>query len=96
MSEKTLTVTQAARQLGIGKNTLLARLRQADWLYAKGSMRNAPTRAATEQGLLHPKLTEFYRGPVHIQYTTALVTAKGLVWMQDLLEREAEGTASAS
>ncbi|WP_346839797.1 phage antirepressor KilAC domain-containing protein [Microbulbifer sp. SAOS-129_SWC] len=96
MSETKLTLTQAARHLGIGKNTLLARLRTAGWLHSTGAMRNAPTKAATEQGLLHPKLTAYHRGPVCIQHPTSLVTAKGLVWMQDLLDREAAGTASAS
>lgn len=94
--EKTLTLKQAARQLEIGRNTLLARLRTAGLLHASGSLRNAPTKAAIEQELLRPRFTEFYRGPVRVQHTTAEVTAKGLVWIHELLGREATQADTAS
>lgn len=94
--EKTLTMAQTAKQLGIGKNSLLARLRAAGLLHATGTLRNAPTKTAVEHGLLRAKFTEFYRGPVRVQYTTAEVTAKGLVWIDDLLEREAQQAEGAT
>ncbi|MFI2810172.1 phage antirepressor KilAC domain-containing protein [Microbulbifer sp. JSM ZJ756] len=94
--EKTLTLTQAAKQLGTGKNSLLARLRAAGLLHASGTLRNAPTKAAVKQGLLRARFTEFYRGPVRVQYTTAEVTAKGLVWIDDLLDRQDAEAVSAS
>ncbi|AQQ67467.1 hypothetical protein Mag101_07315 [Microbulbifer agarilyticus] len=94
--EKLLTLTQAARQLGIGRNTLIKKLRDHGYLQDRKGMECAPTKTAVEQRLLHPHLSQFYRGPVRINHTTAKVTAKGLVWISDLLEREAAETASAS
>jgi len=94
--EKLLTLTQAARQLSIGRNTLIKKLRDHGYLHSRPGMECAPTKTAVEQGLLHPHLSQFYRGPVRVHHTTAKVTAKGLVWIDDLLSREAEETASAS
>ncbi|MBN8431837.1 phage antirepressor KilAC domain-containing protein [Microbulbifer salipaludis] len=96
MREKLLTLTQAARQLGIGRNTLLKKLRDHGLLLNSERFTCAPSKAAVTNGLLHPKLSEFYRGPVRVQHITAHVTAAGLVHIKDLLDREAEETASAS
>lgn len=94
--EKLLTLTQAARQLGIGRNTLIRKLREHGYLQQDKNMNCAPTKAALTEGLLHAHLTEYKRGPVTVQHITAKVTATGLVWIKNILDCEAEATASAS
>ncbi|BBM00473.1 phage antirepressor KilAC domain-containing protein [Microbulbifer sp. GL-2] len=85
--EKLLTITQAARAVKIGRNNLLKVMRENGLLHESEPMRNSPTKYAVRQRLLVPKTSEFNRGPVTAQYITALVTAKGIVWIRDLIEK---------
>ncbi|WP_444942740.1 phage antirepressor KilAC domain-containing protein [Microbulbifer sp. ZKSA006] len=93
-NQKTFTVTQAARMLGMGRNNLLKLMRKNGFLYSHDPMRNSPTKWALEQKLLHQKTSEFFRGPVKVQHITALVTPKGMAWIRDIVETQTTPKAS--
>ncbi|WP_444890018.1 phage antirepressor KilAC domain-containing protein [Microbulbifer sp. DLAB2-AA] len=84
--EKTFTITQAARTVKLGRNTLLKLMRENGLLHNREPMRNTPTKQAVSQQLLIAIADEYYRGPVKVQYITTKVTAKGMVWIRDLVE----------
>ncbi|WP_299583030.1 phage antirepressor KilAC domain-containing protein [uncultured Microbulbifer sp.] len=86
--EKIFTVTQASRTLEMGRNNLLKLLRDNDLLHSREPMRNTPTKHAASQQLLVAEAAEYLRGPVKVQYITAKVTAKGMVWIRDLIEKQ--------
>ncbi|MEW5250592.1 phage antirepressor KilAC domain-containing protein [Microbulbifer sp. 2201CG32-9] len=94
--EKMLTLTQAARTVGIGRNTLLQKLRDSGLLCDQAPMRNSPTKHAVEEHLLFPKCTQYLRGSVQVQHITALVTAKGMVWIRSLIDSEITEKAANS
>ncbi|GAB2879238.1 phage antirepressor KilAC domain-containing protein [Microbulbifer echini] len=83
---KTFTITQAAREVKLGRNTLLKLMRENGLLHNREPMRNTPTKQAVSQQLLIAEISEYNRGPVKVQYITTKVTAKGMVWIRDFVE----------
>ncbi|WP_444897760.1 phage antirepressor KilAC domain-containing protein [Microbulbifer sp. SSSA005] len=92
--EKLFTITQAARTLEMGRNNLLKLLRNSDLLHNREPMRNSPTKAAVQQGLLVAENAEYSRGPVKVPYINTKVTSKGMVWIRDLIEKNSISQAS--
>lgn len=78
-----ITVAQAAKTLGLGRNRLLAYLRQHGWVTRK----NEPYQAKIEAGLLDVKLGSWDHPDHGLQQSvTALVTGKGLAKLAQQLE----------
>ncbi|WP_444931538.1 phage antirepressor KilAC domain-containing protein [Microbulbifer sp. SSSA002] len=86
--QKTFTVTQAARLLGMGRNNLMKLMRNNGLLHSQEPMRNSPTKWATTQGLLVAENAEYKRGVVAVPYINTKVTSNGMVWMRDLIEKQ--------
>ncbi|MCG7588008.1 phage regulatory protein/antirepressor Ant [Photobacterium sp. OFAV2-7] len=76
-----ISVAQAAKVIGTGRNRLISFLRKIKWITRK----NEPYQAKIEQGLLDVKLGN-WEHPDHglQQSVTALVTGKGLSRLQQL------------
>ncbi|WHI52956.1 phage antirepressor KilAC domain-containing protein [Microbulbifer sp. MLAF003] len=92
--EKLFTITQAARTLEMGRNSLLKLLRNNGLLHSREPMRNSPTKFAATQGLLVAENAEFERGPVKVPYIITKVTSRGMVWIRDLIEDKSASKAS--
>lgn len=82
----TYNVKQAAQKIGVGRNNLLAIMRSHNWLHSQGNHRNGATKYACETGLLVPTITEYHKGPMKVLHATVRVTAKGLTYLQDLID----------
>lgn len=77
-----ITIAEAAKVLGTGRNRLLAFLRQAAWV----TRRNEPYQEKIESGCMDVKVGSFQH-PDHglKQSITPLITGKGLVKLEKLL-----------
>lgn len=81
VSEGSISVAQAAKILGTGRQRLFAFLRQAGWVTRK----NEPYQSKIEAGYLDVKLGSWEHPDHGVQQSvTALVTGKGLVKLRDL------------
>lgn len=81
-SKDAISLAQAAKTLGTGRNRLCALLRQNKWLRRN----NEPYQDKIEQGLLDVKLTNWEHPDNGLQQSvTALVTGKGLTKISKML-----------
>lgn len=81
-SKDAISLAQAAKTLGTGRNRLCALLRQNKWLRRN----NEPYQDKIEQGLLDVKLTNWEHPDNGLQQSvTALVTGKGLTKISQML-----------
>jgi len=81
-----ITLAEAAKTLGTGRNRLCAFLRQNGWLRRN----NEPYQDKINQGLLDVKLSNWEHPDMGIQQAvTALVTGKGLAKLSQILSMEA-------
>lgn len=84
VSEGSISVAQAAKILGTGRQRLFAFLRQAGWVTRK----NEPYQSKIEAGYLDVKLGSWEHPDHGVQQSvTALVTGKGLVKLRALWEQ---------
>lgn len=80
----------AAKHLGIGRNTLLERLRNAGVTHRSGQCRNLPRKEYRDAGLFSTALTEYQQGPVKHLYEKLTITAAGMNYCRDLLSSNDE------
>jgi phage antirepressor YoqD-like protein len=81
---KHLSAQAAANELGITRPKLFALLRNEGLIY---NSQNLPTVYAQENGLLRTEIRSHNKvAGIEKQYTALLVTAKGLTYIQELIE----------
>ena len=91
VSEGSISVAQAAKILGTGRQRLFAFLRQAGWVTRK----NEPYQSKIEAGYLDVKLGSWEHPDHGVQQSvTALVTGKGLIKLRALWEQRQSDRAS--
>lgn len=79
ISEDAITVAEAAKVIGTGRNRLLAFLRRSKWVTRK----NEPYQSKIESGLMDVKLSPFEHPTQGLQRSvTPLITGKGLAELQ--------------
>lgn len=78
----------AAKHLGIGRNTLLALLRENGYTHAHAPRRNLPKKEFRAAGLFKTKLVQFQQGPVVKLHEKLTITAAGMDICRDLVEEK--------
>lgn len=84
-TQRTYTVQDAAKMIGIGPQKLFAWLREHKLI----DKRNVPYQRYIDQGILKVKTGCWYHeeaGPQH--YAQTKITNKGIEWLQQQLQRE--------
>ena len=80
-----ITMSEAAKLLGTGRNRLMSHLRQQRWL----TRHNEPYQEKIEAGLMDVKLSELWEHPEKglKRSVTPLLTGKGLVRLRESVSR---------
>ena len=90
ISHDAITVGQAAKTIGTGRNRLFSFLRRHGWV----DRRNEPYQAKIETGLMDVKVGRWEHPEKGLQENiTALVTGKGLIKLQKLWDEQKEVAA---
>ncbi|MBY6208786.1 MULTISPECIES: antA/AntB antirepressor family protein [Halomonas] len=90
ISHDAITVGQAAKTIGTGRNRLFSFLRHHGWV----NRRNEPYQAKIEMGLMDVKVGHWEHPEKGLQENiTALVTGKGLIKLQKLWDEQKEVAA---
>lgn len=81
VSEDAISVAQAAKSIGTGRNRLMAFMREIGWV----SKRNEPYQSIIEQGLMNVKISKFEHPEQGLKESiTPIITGKGLAKLQKL------------
>lgn len=83
---RALSMQAAAGLLGIGPRQLTAFLREQGVLHSQGPMRNSPKGYFIREGYMDCKLVQYHTGDVRHLYNKPLVTSRGLVLIQELIQ----------
>lgn len=81
-SRDTITVTEAAKRIGLNPKVLFSALRGDGILYRRGKV-NLPAQAHIDNGRFVVHTGTYQRGETEEPYSQARVTGKGLIWLTE-------------